>query len=103
MKRRDLEIRVTVHKWIDGMVFALGFWLAHFIRFNWYNVPDLLRKFAPLKGLAHYVRYDLAGLPMKARYQPDNIGPFDDYFKLFLVVIILGKFALESQGYYQGA
>ncbi|MGA2540412.1 MAG: sugar transferase [Verrucomicrobiota bacterium] len=104
MLRRDRQIRVKVHQWVDGMVFALGFWLAHFIRFHWYALPLGLRKLLFVKQVAHFVRYDLAGVPIPERpYTPDPIGPFSEYFPLFLLVIPLAWFILDAQGFYEQA
>ncbi len=86
------------------MVFALGLWLAHFIRFHWHAVVSGLRELGIVKGLAHFVRYDLAGVtPGAIPYQPDSIGPFSEYFPLFLVVIPMAMFILEAQGFYEQA
>jgi exopolysaccharide biosynthesis polyprenyl glycosylphosphotransferase len=104
MMRRDRKVRIVVHQWVDGMVFALGLWLAHFIRFHWYVFLAGLRKLAIVKDLAHFVRYDLAGVPVgPVPYQPDTIQPFSDYFPLFLVVIPMGMLILEAQGFYEQA
>jgi exopolysaccharide biosynthesis polyprenyl glycosylphosphotransferase len=92
---------MAVHQWVDGMVFALGLWLAHYIRFHWHEVLMGLRKLAVVKDLAHFVRYDLAKVPVgPAPYQPDIVLPFSAYFPLFLVVIPMGMFILETQGFY---
>jgi exopolysaccharide biosynthesis polyprenyl glycosylphosphotransferase len=103
--RRDREIRVQVHKGIDGMVFALGLWLAHFIRFNWHVVVGWLRQLPIVKDLAHFVRYNLAGAPIVPNgYQVDSIAVFyPQYFALALLAIPMGMIILEAQGFYQQA
>ena len=86
------------------MVFALGLWLAHFIRYHWHDILWDLRKLAVVRVLAHFVRYNLAGVPVgPSPYQPDRIAPFPEYFPLFLVVIPMAMFLLESQGFYEQA
>jgi exopolysaccharide biosynthesis polyprenyl glycosylphosphotransferase len=104
MMRRDRQIRVQIHQWMDGMVFALGLWLAHFIRYHWHGIVLYLRKLAVVNAVAHFVRYDLARMPVgPAPYQPDRVLPFDVYFPLFLVVIPMGMFILEAEGFYEQA
>lgn len=86
------------------MIFALGLWLAHFIRFHWHVFVQGLRNVVGLKELAHVVRYDLLGVPIPDKpYIPDPIGPFSDYFPLFMVVIPMAMFLLEKQGFYEQA
>jgi len=86
------------------MVFALGLWLAHFLRFHWHLFVQSLRQLAGLKELAHVVRYDLLGVPIPDKpYLPDPITPFTEYFPLFLVVIPMGMLLLEKQGFYEEA
>jgi exopolysaccharide biosynthesis polyprenyl glycosylphosphotransferase len=77
MLRRDSQIRVQVHQWIDGGLFALGIWLAHFVRYHWRHISGPFG------------------------HQPENIAPFSDYFTLFLVVIPMSMFVLEAQGFYK--
>jgi exopolysaccharide biosynthesis polyprenyl glycosylphosphotransferase len=104
MIRRDRQVRVQVHQWIDGGVFAIGLWLAHFIRFYWHVFVQGLRQLPIVKDLAHFVRYDLAGVPIgPSPYQPDPILPFAGYFSLFLAAIPLGRYMLEAQGFYEQA
>ncbi len=86
------------------MIFALGLWLAHFIRFHWHVFVGEVRDLPIVKDLAHVVRYDLAKMPIgPAPYQPDPIGPFSEYFPLFMVVIPMAMLLLEKQGFYEQA
>jgi len=86
------------------MVFALGLWLAHFIRFHWHLFVQGVRNLMGLKELAHVVRYDVFGVPITDKpYLPDPIAPFSEYFPLFLVVIPMAMMLLEKQGYYEQA
>ncbi|MGO8700349.1 MAG: sugar transferase [Limisphaerales bacterium] len=75
MLRRDRQFRVRIHQIFDGGIFALGFFLAHQIRFG---MPALL--------WGHKV---------------DSIGPFADFFRLFLVVVPMAPLVLEWQGFYK--
>ena len=86
------------------MIFGLGLWMAHYIRFHWQAFVSDVRGLSVVKGLAHFVRYDLAGVPVgPAPYQPDPIGPYSDYFPLVLVVIPMSMLILRSQGFYEQA
>jgi exopolysaccharide biosynthesis polyprenyl glycosylphosphotransferase len=84
------------------MVFALGLWLAHYIRFNWDLIVKSFRNVVGLKELAHVVRYDVFGVPMPDKpYLPDPVAPFSEYLPLFWVVIPMAMFLLEKQGFYE--
>jgi len=78
MLRRDRQVRIQVHQWIDGGLFALGLWLGHAIRYACGRGIDL--------GWFHF--------------RPDPIESFTSYFWLFLVVIPMTPLALEAQGFY---
>jgi exopolysaccharide biosynthesis polyprenyl glycosylphosphotransferase len=102
MMRRDRQIRIQVHQWMDGMVFALGLWLAHFIRFNWDLIVKGFRNVVGLKELAHVVRYDMLGVPIADKpYNPDPVAPFSEYMPLIWVLIPMAMFLLENQGFYE--
>ncbi len=73
MLRRDRQIRMQIHQLMDACLFALGFWLAYFLRSN----PDVIY---------------LLGL------QPVN--EFHDYRWLYLILIPAAPFILEAQGFY---
>ncbi|MGA2555347.1 MAG: sugar transferase [Verrucomicrobiota bacterium] len=104
MLRRDHQIRVQVLQWTDGMVFALGLWLAHYIRFNWHVVVSAMRDFGVVKWLAHFLRYNVIGMPLPPNpYAPDVIAPFSDYLLLFVLVIPLAMIILHTQGFYDEA
>jgi exopolysaccharide biosynthesis polyprenyl glycosylphosphotransferase len=104
MIKQDRHIRVKVSRWIDGVVFELGLLLAYSIRSHWGNVVEVLRKLDGIRDLAHYLRYDLAGVQMgTGPYQPDSIGSLTDYLPLFIVALPICMFILESQGYYERA
>ena len=102
MLRRDRHIRDQVHNLINGLVFGLALWLAHFIRFHWQAFISGLRGLSIVKGLAHFVRYKLAGVPGGPDpYQPDPIGPFLHYAPLILAVIPMAMLILKIQGFYE--
>jgi exopolysaccharide biosynthesis polyprenyl glycosylphosphotransferase len=73
MLRRQHQLRTSVHLILDACLFAIGFWLAHFIRSH---VP-----IAVFGGSA-------------------AIEPFEYYFHIFLSTALLGAFMLEGQGFY---
>jgi exopolysaccharide biosynthesis polyprenyl glycosylphosphotransferase len=74
MLRRDRQLRTQVYQLKDAALFALGLWLAHWIRFN---VPG-----------------ELLG------WRFDPIDPFDKFVWLYLIIIPGAPFILESQGFY---
>jgi exopolysaccharide biosynthesis polyprenyl glycosylphosphotransferase len=72
MLLRDSEFRVKVNMVMDGIVFALGLWLAWAIRSYW------------------------------TRFGADAIAPFkQEYLWLFLVVIPMTPLVLEWHGFYE--
>ncbi len=82
-------------------MFALALWLAYFIRFHWDVVVSALREVGLVKGVGHFVRYDLFGVPVgPAPYQPDSIGSISGYLPLFLAVIPMAWVILHSVGFY---
>ena len=72
MLRRQRQIRKQIHQVVDAGLFALGFWLAHWLRAQVQNTFPKL----------------------------DKIQPFEGYLWLFLVIVPLAYFLLESQGFY---
>ena len=74
MLRRQRLVRIQVQKLLDATLFALGLWLAHFWRSNW--------KIEIFGGAA-------------------EIGPFDHYSRLYLVILPLVPLLLEMHGFYQ--
>ena len=76
MLHRDRQIRIQIHQFIDGGLFAVGLWLGWLIRHYWRGLP-------------------MAGLEL---VDPKD---FRYYFWLFLVVIPVTPLILEWQGYYE--
>lgn len=74
MLRRQRQIRTQVHVVMDAGLFALGYWLAHWLR-------------------AQFPNELVPGLPA--------IDPFDYYLRLYLVIIPFAPVLLEGQGYYK--
>ena len=74
MLRRDRQLRVQVHQFIDGGSFAVGLWLAHWLR------ETAWRFWPSLDPIANFV---------------------PEYFWLFLVVIPMTPMILEWQGLYE--
>ena len=60
------------------MVFALGLWLAHFIRFNWHMVVRAMRNVVGLKWIGAFCPLRCASAsPIPPNpYAPDLIAPF---------------------------
>ena len=75
MLRRDRQLRTQIYQLKDAALFALGLWLAHFIRLN-----------APA---------EIFGLTL------ETIAPFEQFVWLYLIVIPGVPLILESQGFYQ--
>ena len=75
MLRRDRQLRTQIYQLKDAALFALGLWLAHFVR---YHAPAELLwwTFAP-------------------------IDTFDNFIWLYLIIIPGVPLVLESQGFYQ--
>ncbi|MBI3878208.1 MAG: sugar transferase [Verrucomicrobia bacterium] len=73
MLRRHRQLRTQFHLLVDAGVFALGFWLAHWIRSHW--------QIEVFGGTA-------------------RIQPFEDYFWLFVTAFVLPLLLLPAQGFY---
>jgi exopolysaccharide biosynthesis polyprenyl glycosylphosphotransferase len=94
MLSRDRQFRVQVNQLVDGILFALGLWLAWVIRDYW-------TEFGPAAVAAlfgHKAVESIFGLK-----GVDSISPFRDYLWLFLVVIPMTPLVLEWQGFYERA
>ena len=74
MLRRQRQIRIQVQKLLDGSLFALALWLAHYLRDNVIRISVF------------------GGTP--------DIENFDEWIWLFLVLIPIAPLLLESQGFY---
>lgn len=74
MLRRQRQIRMQVQKLLDGGLFALALWLAHYFRNTYLRVSFF------------------GGTP--------TIEPFEDFLWLFLLMIPIAPFILETQGFY---
>jgi exopolysaccharide biosynthesis polyprenyl glycosylphosphotransferase len=78
MLRRDHQLRSEVHRWVDGGLFAIALWLAHFLRYHWTGI-------------------NIGG----AYFAPDRIAAFaPEYLSLFLVVIPMAPLILGMEGFY---
>src|SRR5262245_55381453 len=75
MLRRDRQLRTQIHQLKDAALFALGLWLAHWLRFH--APEDLL-----------WWRFEV-------------IDPFEKFVWLYLLIIPGAPLILESQGFYQ--
>src|SRR6266496_665085 len=75
MLRRDRQLRTQIYQLKDAALFALGLWLAHFVR---YHVP------------AEFLWWNF-----------DPIDTFDKFVWLYLIIIPGVPLVLESQGFYQ--
>ena len=74
MLRRDRQMRMHIHQWMDACLFAVSFWIAYELRFDpaiieWFNLP------APPKEL-------------------------ESVFWFYLILIPAAPLVLESQGFY---
>src|SRR6476620_8479654 len=74
MLRRHREIRMQIHQLMDACLFAISFWLAYFLRSS-QEVANFLGR-AP------------------------EVGSFDDYVWLYLILIPVSPLILEAQGFY---
>jgi len=74
MLRRQREIRAQVHKLVDACLFGLGFWLAYYIRTNYFKVAVF------------------GGTP--------EIQPLSEFIWLFPIVAVAAPLLLETQGFY---
>ncbi len=73
MLRRQHQLRTSVHLILDACLFAIGFWLAHFIRSH---------------------------MPIEVFGGTAVIEPFADYYHVFLLTALIGAVMLEGQGFY---
>jgi exopolysaccharide biosynthesis polyprenyl glycosylphosphotransferase len=73
MLKRDRQLRMQMHQFVDACLFAAAFWLAYVLRSD-ENIMDLL-------GL-------------------DPVSPFDQYVWMWLVLIPAAPLILEAQGFY---
>src|SRR5262245_40686244 len=73
MLRRQRQIRVRVHKWVDAGLFSLAFWLAHQLRAVW--------KF-------------------EFFWERPEIRPFQDYVWMLAVIAPISPLLLAMQGFY---
>ena len=74
MLRRQRLVRTQIQKLLDAALFALGLWLAHLWRSHW--------KIAVFGGAA-------------------EIAPFENYSRLYLVILPLVPLLLGMHGFYQ--
>ena len=76
MLRRERELRTQIQKLLDGLLFALALWLAHYLR-------------------ANFLRIEIFG-------GTDEIEGFQNtsWFWLSLLLIPAAPFILETQGFY---
>ena len=79
MLRRKKQIFVRVNKALDGLIFCLGLFLAHFLRIH-SELPD-------------WAVNMFDGSPA--------IRPFSVWLWLLVVIFPLGPFLLETQGFYE--
>lgn len=75
MPKRDQQIRIVIHQWMDACLFAVAFWLAYALRAD----PTLIR---------------WLGLPNAPRL-------FEDYLWLYLIMIPAAPLVLEASGFYR--
>ena len=74
MLTRQKQIRAQVQKLLDAALFAVALWLAHYIRAHWLKLSVF------------------GGTP--------QIESFDEFVWLFLLIIPVAPFLLETQGFY---
>ena len=74
MLRRHREIRMQIHQLMDAFLFAISFWLAYDLRAS--------QEVAKLLG------------------RTPEVGSFDDYFWIYLILIPAAPLILEAQGFY---
>src|SRR3990172_645750 len=75
MARRDRQIRLVIHQWMDACLFAFSFWLAYALRTD----PEV----SHLMGL-----------------NPVPVS-FDAYLWVYLILIPAGPLILEANGFYR--
>jgi exopolysaccharide biosynthesis polyprenyl glycosylphosphotransferase len=73
MLRRNRQIKMQIQQVLDAILFGLSFWFAWIIRSD----PDII-----------------------SLLRLDQVTPFESYFWLYFVVILVGPLVLEAQGYY---
>jgi exopolysaccharide biosynthesis polyprenyl glycosylphosphotransferase len=73
MLRRQRQLRTSVHLVLDACLFAIGFWLAHWVRSH---------------------------LPIQVFGGTAEIEPFEHYFHIFLLTLPFAALILEGQGFY---
>jgi len=74
MLRRQKQIRAQVQKLLDGSLFALALWLAHYLR-------------------SHFLKFEIFG-------GTRDIEDFGEWVWLFLIIIPIAPMVLDSQGFY---
>ncbi len=78
MLRRHRQYRTKIHQIVDAGLFALGFYLAHWIRSHWAFSLNI-------RG------WNLLG---------DPIRPFSEYLVLYLAILPMAPLILQAQGFY---
>jgi exopolysaccharide biosynthesis polyprenyl glycosylphosphotransferase len=81
MLRRQRQVRTQFQKLMDAGLFALAFWLAHYLRSSWLNDPSVWKFFEFFGGTA-------------------EIQKFNEYAWLLLLILPVSPFLLETQGFY---
>lgn len=79
MFRRKKQILARLQKALDGLIFCLGIFLAHFLRINWEMPVWAVNMFDGVQA----------------------IQPFSVWLWILVVIFPLGPFLLETQGFYQ--
>ena len=74
MLRRQKQIRVQVQKLLDGSLFALALWFAHYLR-------------------ANFLKFEIFG-------GTRDIEAFSEWIRLFLIIIPVAPILLDAQGFY---
>lgn len=87
MLRRHRQLRQRVHRAVDVGLFAIGLWLAHW-----------LRDAVPLGNLLNWI--PMAGGWLERKLS-DPILPFHEYLWLYMIILPFVPIVLESQGFYQ--
>ncbi len=87
MLGRHRQFRTKIFQVKDAALFGIALWLAHYMRANW--PIDMWVSWIPLVGpfLGNLMRFD--------------IGPFEQYRWLWVIIIPVAPLVLESQGFYQ--
>ena len=74
MLRRHREIRMQIHQLVDACLFAISFWLAYYLRAS--------------QDVARFLG------------RTPEVGSFDDYVWLYLILLPAAPLILEAQGFY---